>query len=169
MRLRRAVHFVPAGNEKLLTKSLSLPADSLVLDLEDAVTPERKDSARETLVQWLDQVDFGRQERIVRMNPLDTPWGVRDLEITMAAGPDAYLVPKVRTREDLDEIDAILSRLEQEHGHPPGEVKLLVLATETPEGLLNIRDFGGCATMDVLTLLERVDQTLVARVVREQP
>ena len=150
-RLRRAVHFVPGANEKMLQKSLALPADSLVLDLEDAVTPENKDSARETVTKWLKQVNFGRQERMVRMNPLDTPWGVRDLEVTMQGRPDSYLVPKVRTKDDLFKIDTILSRMEREYNYPPGEVKLVVLATETPQGLLNIRDFGACPRVDALS------------------
>ena len=150
-RLRRAVHFVPGANEKMLQKSLALPADSLVLDLEDAVTPENKDSARETVTHWLKQVNFGRQERMVRMNPLDTPWGIQDLTVTMQGRPDSYLVPKVRTKDDLFRIDTILSRMEREYGYPPGEVKLVVIATETPQGLLNIRDFGSCPRVDALS------------------
>lgn len=150
-RLRRAVHFVPGANEKMLQKSLALSADSLVLDLEDAVTPENKDSARETVTRWLKEVDFGRQERMVRMNPLDTPWGIKDLEVTMQGKPDSYLVPKVRAKEDLLKIDTIISRMEREYGHPPGGVKLVVLATETPQGLLNIRDFGSCPRVDALS------------------
>ncbi len=150
-RLRRAVHFVPGANEKMLQKALALPADSLVLDLEDSVTPENKDPAREIVTQWLKQVPFGRQERMVRMNPLDTPWGVPDLEFSMRGRPDSYLVPKVRTRDDLLQIDTILSRMEREYGYPPGEVKLVVLATETPQGLLNIRDFGSCPRVDALS------------------
>ncbi len=150
-RLRRAVHFVPGANEKMLQKSLALAADSLVLDLEDAVTPENKDSARETVTYWLKHVNFGRQERMVRMNPLNTPWGVRDLEVTMQGRPDSYLVPKVRTKDDLLRIDTILSRMEREYGYPPGGVKLVVIATETPQGLLNIRDFGSCLRVDALS------------------
>ena len=150
-RLRRAVHFVPGANEKMLQKSLVLPADSLVLDLEDAVTPENKDAARETVTHWLKQVNFGRQERMVRMNPLNTPWGVRDLEVTMQGRPDSYLVPKVRIKDDLFRIDTILSRMEREYGYPPGGVKLVVIATETPQGLLNIRDFGSCPRVDALS------------------
>jgi citrate lyase subunit beta/citryl-CoA lyase len=150
-RLRRAVHFVPGANEKMLQKSLALPADSLVLDLEDAVTPENKDSAREVVTRWLKEVDFGRQERMVRMNPLDTPWGMKDLEVTMQGKPDSYLVPKARTREDLLKIDEMISLMEREYGHTPGEVKLVVLATETPQGLLNIRDFGACPRVDALS------------------
>ena len=150
-RLRRAVHFVPGANEKMLNKSLALEADTLVLDLEDAVTPDNKDAARETVTDWLRQVDFGRQERMVRMNPLDTPWGVADLEVTMQGRPDSYLVPKVRTRDDVLKIHTIISRMEKEYGYPQGEVKLVVLATETPEGLLNIKDFGSCPRVDALS------------------
>jgi citrate lyase subunit beta/citryl-CoA lyase len=150
-RLRRAVHFVPGANEKMLQKSLALPADTLVLDLEDSVTPDNKDTARDTVTHWLREVRFGRQERMVRMNPLDTPWGVPDLEVTMRGKPDSYLVPKVRIKDDLFRIDTILSRMEREYGYPPGEVKLVVLATETPQGLLNIRDFGSCPRVDGLS------------------
>jgi citrate lyase subunit beta/citryl-CoA lyase len=150
-RLRRAVHFVPGANEKMLQKSLGLAADSLVLDLEDAVTPENKDSARQTVTDWLKNVDFGQQERMVRMNPLDTPWGVQDLEVTMEGRPDSYLVPKVQTKDDLLKIDTILSLMEEQFNYPPGEVKLVVLATETPQGLLNIRDFGACPRVDALS------------------
>ncbi len=150
-RLRRALHFVPGANEKLLKKSLTLAADSLILDLEDAVAPEQKDRARATVASWLREVDFGRQERIVRINPLDTPWGTRDLEVTLEARPDAYMVPKVSGPQDLARIDALLSRLESERGLPQGEVKLLVLATETPAGLLSIRELALCPRVDALT------------------
>jgi len=69
-RLRRSMHFVPGANRRMLDKALASAADSLILDLEDAVTPEHKDSARRTVAEWLATVDFGRQERCVRMNPL---------------------------------------------------------------------------------------------------
>jgi citrate lyase subunit beta/citryl-CoA lyase len=150
-RLRRAVHFVPGGNEKMLEKSLALAADSLVLDLEDAVPPERKDAARDVVTRWLRDVEFGRQERVVRLNPLDSPWGKLDLEATMAERPDAYLVPKVRTRDDLLELDRLLGEFEARYDHPPGGVALLVLGTETPEGVLNIRDLPFCPRVDALT------------------
>ena len=150
-RRRRTAHFVPGANERLLEKSLGFAADGLVLDLEDAVTPDNKDSARETVRSWLAEVDFGRQERIVRMNPLETPWGRRDLEVTMEAAPDAYVVPKVRSRDDVLEIDRIVGDLEKRHGHPAGGTKLIVLGTETPEGALNIQSLCATPRVDALT------------------
>ena len=140
--LRRAVHFVPGANDKMLGKSIDFAADALVLDLEDSVTPDNKASARKTVTEWLQKVDFKGRERMVRMNPLETPWGVADLEATMAGRPDSYMVPKVRTFADVEKIDSILSGFEKQFGYPERSVKLLLLATETPQGLLNIKDLG---------------------------
>ena len=78
--IRRCAHFVPGASEKMLHKALGTEADALVLDLEDAVTPENKDSAREVICSWLKDVDFGRHERMVRINPIDTPWFRADLK-----------------------------------------------------------------------------------------
>lgn len=150
-RLRRAVHFVPGANEKMLTKALAIEADSLVLDLEDAVTPDRKDEARNVIAGWLRDVDFGRQERMVRMNPLDTPWGLDDLRACMETPPDTFMVPKVRSLADLEAIDAELSRLEEEYGHEPRGVGLLLVSTETPEGVLNLRTFTECERVTALS------------------
>ena len=150
-RVRRAVHFVPGANEKMLVKSLATDADSLVLDLEDAVTPDRKADARVIIAGWLKDVEFGRQERIVRMNPLDTPWGLEDLRVTMVYPPDAYVVPKVRTLADIQAIDAAIGRLEADYGHPPNEVGLILVSTETPQGVLNLPTFTQCGRVVALS------------------
>ena len=142
--IRRSLHFVPGANERMLSRALTTAADALVLDLEDAVTPARKEEARGVVAGWLKDVDFGRQERIVRMNPLDTPWGHGDLVETMENPPDAILVPKPETLEALALIDHELSRLERSHGHPPGKVELILITGETPLGALNIPTLTGC-------------------------
>ena len=143
-RLRRSLHFVPGGNHRMFAKALDTNADTLILDLEDAVTPARKDEARGVVASWLADTDFGAKERTVRMNPLDTPWGHADLEATMATPPDAYVVPKPDTLEDLDAIDAELSRLERLHGHPDRSVGLILIAAETPLGALNVPTLPRC-------------------------
>lgn len=149
--VRRSSHFVPGANERMLGKSLATDADSLVLDLEDAVTPDNKDSARATVSGWLVDVDFGAKERVVRINPLDSPWCVDDIEETMVSPPDAYLVPKVNNAAEVSKIDGMIARWELEHGHPPGGVVLLVLGTETPQGLLNIGEFAQHDRVDALS------------------
>ncbi len=143
-RLRRSCHFVPGANEKMLTKSIASAADCLILDLEDAVTPDRKDDAREIVAGWLGDVDFEGKERTVRMNPLDTPWGLKDLEVTMRNAPDAYVVPKVSTLNELETISSEISKWEREYGHPEDSVGLILVSTETPLGALNVPTFTQC-------------------------
>jgi citrate lyase subunit beta/citryl-CoA lyase len=150
-RLRRSAHFVPGANERMLVKALATNADCLILDLEDAVTPQRKGEARQVVAGWLKDVDFGRMERTVRMNPLDTPWGLDDLEATMAAPPEAYVVPKVSTLQELQVINDRLSELEQQYGHRPGGVGLILVSTETPAGVLNLPTFSDCPRVIVLS------------------
>ncbi|MCY3818417.1 MAG: CoA ester lyase [Gammaproteobacteria bacterium] len=149
-RLRRSVHFVPGGNERMLVKALATNADSLIFDLEDAVTPDRKDEVRGMVASWLADTDFGTKEKTVRMNPLDTQWGHSDLEATMVSPPDAYVVPKPETLEGLNAMDAELSRLERLHGHPDRGVGLILIA-ETPLGALNSPTFPGCPRVEAMT------------------
>jgi citrate lyase beta subunit len=139
-RRRRSLHFVPGGNEKMIAKALTLPADGLILDLEDAVAPDRKAETRPIVTRWLRELDFGGRERWVRMNPLATGLGVADLEATIAGRPEGYVVPKPRHAGDVREIAQHLDRLEHHHGLPPGSTRLVLIATETAQGLLNIRE-----------------------------
>jgi len=124
----------------MFTRAITLPADGLILDLEDAVAPDRKAATRGVVREWLAQKDFGGRERWVRMNPIATGLGEADLEETIAGRPDGYVVPKPGRAADIREIARILDRLEQQHAIPNGATRLTVIATETPEGLLNIRE-----------------------------
>jgi len=123
----------------MLARALTLPADGLILDLEDAVAPDRKAATRGVVSEWLGR-DFGGRERWVRMNPIATGHGRADLEETIAARPDGYVVPKPGRAADVREVAHILDRIEQQHGIPNGTTRLTLIATETPEGLLNIRE-----------------------------
>src|SRR5207245_8432505 len=97
---RRSLHFVPGGNEKMIAKALTLPADGLILDLEDAVPPDRKVATRPIVREWLQKLNFGGRERWIRMNPLVTGFGRADLDETIAGRPDGYVVPQPRSPAD---------------------------------------------------------------------
>ncbi len=137
------LHFVPYASEEMLRKALALKADALVLDLEDSVTPDNKESARRTVTEWLRQVDFPRQKRLVRINALDSEWGRADVEATMAGRPNGFLVPKAGDLQALRELDSFMSRLEKLHGYPEGGVELFPII-ETPKGVLHASEVALC-------------------------
>ena len=103
IRPRRSLLYMPGSNARAMEKARELPADGVILDLEDAVAPDAKAKARELIVAALKQGGFGRREVIVRINGLDTPWWQDDLAVA-AAVPDAILVPKVSRPEQLREV-----------------------------------------------------------------
>ncbi|NOU03158.1 MAG: CoA ester lyase, partial [Novosphingobium sp.] len=108
-RPRRSALYLPASNPRALAKARSLPADVVILDLEDAVAPEAKLEARQAALAALGEGGFGAREVVVRCNALDTPWGADDLTAVAAAGPAAVLVPKIVSAADVDAYHAALA------------------------------------------------------------
>ena len=139
--LRRSLHFVPGINERMFNKSLTLAADALILDLEDSVSPELKQQARNQVCDWLREADFGERDKLIRINPLDSPWGRDDLEAIAECSPDAIVVPKVTRLSDVEVIDSVLIDRELSQELAPGGISLIVIATETPGAVLNLSQF----------------------------
>ena len=115
IRPRRSVLYVPATNEKALAKCGSLECDSVIFDLEDAVAPSAKASARDALTAYFSANPGSAMERIIRVNAGSTEWGADDLEAAIASGPDAILLPKVERPEDIAE--AVVFLLSDRAGH----------------------------------------------------
>jgi citrate lyase subunit beta/citryl-CoA lyase len=128
IRPRRSVLYMPGSNARALEKARNLPADALILDLEDAVAPDAKDIAREQVCAAVAARGFGKREVIVRINALSTPWGAADLKAAAEAAPDAILVPKVSAPAELAAVEQGL-----------GNAKVAIWAmVETPVAILNI-------------------------------
>lgn len=108
-RPRRSALYMPASNAKAVEKARALPADVVILDLEDAVAPEAKSAAREAAVAAVRAGGFGAREVVIRVNGIDTPWGAEDLAAVAEAGPDAVLVPKVNDAADVHLYDERLN------------------------------------------------------------
>ena len=134
--LRRSLHFVPGGNERMLEKALGSPADSLILDLEDSVTPANKEIVRDQVCNWVKATDFKNQECLVRINPLDTPWGLDDLHAIAECFPDGLVLPKVASEEEVSNVDGIVSRVEKNHEIDEGTISFVLIGTEVPEACL---------------------------------
>jgi len=104
IRPRRSMLFMPGSNARALEKARSLPADGLILDLEDAVAPDAKATARKQIADAVAAKGFGRREVIIRINGLDTPWWIDDIGMAAKAQPDGVMVPKVSRVADLKAI-----------------------------------------------------------------
>ena len=110
---RRSVLYLPVVNARAVEKARGLPCDVVVLDLEDAVSPEAKDEARATAVRVLGEGGFGYREVAVRCNGLDTPWGEADLKAVAGAGVQTVVLPKIGGPEDVEQAERILSGCER--------------------------------------------------------
>ncbi len=144
-RPRRSVLYVPGANARALDKAKSLPADVLILDLEDAVAPDAKVEAREKIRIAVGDEAYGHREVLIRINGLDTEWGQDDLAIAASAGIDGVLVPKVSRADDILAVDRLLS----EKGASP-DLGLWAMI-ETSLAILNINEIAETSAQTRLT------------------
>jgi len=139
IRPRRSVLYMPGSNARALDKARAIPADGLILDLEDATAPDAKPMARDQIVATLKAGGFGGRELIVRINGLDTAWGRDDLEAAAKTGPDAILLPKVESRAQVLEVASLLEK----HGAPATTAIWCMM--ETPKGILQAAEIAAAS------------------------
>ena len=139
MRLRSLL-FVPGDRPDRMEKALRSGADALILDLEDAVAPDAKAAARAQVVAAVKAGGFGVREVFIRTNGFDTPWFADDLTAAAAAAPDAILIPKISTSEQLQLIAQRLLSMHTDH-----KVRIWAMI-ETPTAIFNVRQIAAAAT-----------------------
>jgi citrate lyase beta subunit len=139
MRARRAMLYVPGDDTRKIYKALDLGADSVCLDIEDGVAQNRKHAAREAIIQSLQNLDFGRSERLVRVNPVDSELISDDLKTILPAHPDGIVVPKVQSRAQVEWVCEQIGAVERQYGWPEGGIALIVLI-ETALGVVNLKE-----------------------------
>jgi citrate lyase subunit beta / citryl-CoA lyase len=146
IRPRRSVLYMPGSNARAIEKARTLPADAVILDLEDSVAPDAKAAARQQVMDAVTAGSFGAREVIVRINGLDTQWWLDDLNAVAKAKPDAVLVPKASSPDHLEDVAERLVDISADQ-------KIRVWAMmETPLAMLNARDIAAAAR-DVETRL----------------
>jgi len=138
-RPRRSVLYMPGSNPRALEKGRGLPADGLILDLEDAVAPDAKAGARDQIVAALKEGGYGRREIAVRVNGLDSPWGKDDVKAMAASGADAILLPKVETAKMVKELEKLMDQ-----AGAPKSMGIQCMM-ETPLGMLNAKEVAGAS------------------------
>ncbi|MDQ8729632.1 CoA ester lyase [Bradyrhizobium sp. LHD-71] len=139
IRPRRSLLFMPGSNARALEKARTLPADGIILDLEDSVAADAKAVARDQVAAAVADRGFGRKEVLVRVNGLDTPWWLDDIGMAARARPDGILVPKIASVADLAAIADRLSDIGADH-----TIRIWIMI-ETPLGVLRVEELAAAA------------------------
>ena len=134
MKLRRSMLFVPGSNAAMLSNSFIYKPDSTMFDLEDAVALKEKDSARLLVAHALQHPLYQEIETVVRVNPLDSEFGLLDLNAVVRAGVDVVRMPKTETAQDVVDMDNAITDIEKICGREVGSTKMLA-AIESPLGI----------------------------------
>lgn len=131
---RRSVHFVPGGNDRFFAKALDSAADTLVLDLEDSVSPNQKPAARDAVVGWLADTETDK-ELMIRINALDTEWWSDDVVALAPLNPQTFMVPKVSSAAEFDRLETSLVA-----ASATNTTTFFPVATETPAAVFAVAD-----------------------------
>ncbi|PAB60073.1 HpcH/HpaI aldolase/citrate lyase family protein [Anaeromicrobium sediminis] len=150
-RIRKSMLFIPGNNPSMIQNAGVFGADSVILDLEDAVSMDEKDSARNLVYNGLMALDFGASEKVVRINPLDTHMGIKDLSFISKAKPDAILVPKA-DEKSIKLCCSMLDNIEKEMNYNHGQIKIIALI-ETAYGVEK--------SSDIIQISDRVEGILL--------
>lgn len=144
-RLRRSRIYLPGNRPRMIQKGPHLGADAVILDLEDSVSPEEKDAARILVARAIEALDFGASEVMVRINPIHAG-GLVDLPVVLASGPDAIVVPKCESRDDVLAVENAIKQ------HNPSKPVAILPMIETAKGILNAYEVAGAsARVDAIT------------------
>ena len=139
IRPRRSVLYMPGSNARALEKAKTLAVDGVILDLEDAVAPDAKATARDQVVAAVKAGGLGAREVFIRTNGFDTEWFAADLTAAAVAAPDAILIPKI---SNSDQLELIAQRLLSMHAHPRVRIWAMI---ETPTAIFNVRQIAAAA------------------------
>lgn len=144
-RPRRTMLYVPAHIERHIEKSRTLDADSVIFDQQESVPPQLKEKARENLKKYLSNPDFGHSEKVVRVNPLNSLWGLDDLKALTELDIDAVLFPRMESAEQLEESIYHLENLGADH------LKVMV-NIESPLGVINAQHIAANDRLEAIVL-----------------
>lgn len=136
-RPRRSVLYMPGSNPRALEKARTLAADGLILDLEDAVAPDAKETARAQVVEAVKAGGYGARELLVRVNSLATPWGQADVAAAATSGAHAVLIPKVESADTVRQVEAVMVA-----NGAPADMAIWCMM-ETPRGMLKAEEIAG--------------------------
>lgn len=149
MNPRRALLYMPGDSRPKIEKAISIGADSICMDMEDGTAPNRKEKAREVIAQALDELDFGRSEKLIRINGIGTGLEEDDLALVLPHHPDGVVVPKVESLNQLEWLDTQLEAMELAQGWDLHSIRVLAIL-ESAKGIVNLREIATQPRLDAL-------------------
>ncbi len=149
MHSRRALLYMPGDDWKKITKSLTLGVDSICMDMEDGVAINRKTEARATIVKALQELDFGKSEKLARINSVGSGWEKDDIDAVLPYHPDGIVIPKIESFDQIEWGSKIIESAELKYGWPANSVRILV-GVETAKGILNLKEIATHPRLDAM-------------------
>jgi citrate lyase subunit beta-like protein len=149
MHSRRALLYVPGDDRHKIEKALTLGVDSICMDMEDGVATARKAQARTTIAKALQELDFGKSEKLARINGVGTGWEKQDIQAVLPSHPDGIVIPKVEELAQIQWASELIEAAELEHGWPLSSIRLVV-DVETAKGVLNLKEIASHPRLDAI-------------------
>jgi citrate lyase beta subunit len=149
MHSRRALLYMPGDDRHKIEKATTLGVDCICMDMEDGVALSRKAAARATIARALRELDFGKAEKLARINSFGSGFEKEDLAAVLPHRPDGIVIPKIEELSQIQLASEMIEAAELENGWPVGSIRLLV-DVETARGILNLKEIAGHARLDAL-------------------
>lgn len=144
---RRALLYMPGDDWKKITKALTLGVDCICMDMEDGVAVNCKAEARTTIAKALQELDFGKSEKLARINSVGTGWEREDIDAVLPFHPDGIVIPKIESLEQIEWGSKIIEAAELKYGWPIKSICMLV-GVETAKGILNLKEIASHPRLD---------------------
>ncbi len=149
MHSRRALLYMPGDDWKKITKALTLGVDCICMDMEDGVAVNKKAEARATIAKALRELDFGKNEKLARINAVGSGMEKEDIEAVLPYRPDGIVIPKMESLEQIQWAHEIIEAAELKNGWPMNSIRVVV-GVETAKGILNLKEIASHPRLDAL-------------------
>jgi citrate lyase subunit beta-like protein len=149
MHSRRALLYMPGDKWKMITKSVTLGVDCICMDMEDGTAVNKKAEARASIARALQELDFGKSEKLARINSVGSGWEKDDIDAVLPYRPDGIVIPKVESIEHVEWAGRIIEAAELKYGWPINSMRILI-GVETPKGILNLKEIAAHPRLDAI-------------------